>query len=1055
MSIDESLIQKIQVQVDSVFAEMKSQIKSLRDQPELLDNTLNSLWYEFYDEFICFLEQKKFTRKDAQKPYIQAIEKYFLSLRQTYLSQAKNAYPIKVWPKTTFLEPIPRQLRSTESHLRQGQKHYHIAIALKSYWNCPYKDEVTPAWLWGNFYLSLMYCSGCTDLSQLTAIGNTLVNAIVKDELQICTKLYHAGYKTIIQPLALHYRVPQRAYGNQIENRQVYQWRYIWLNPYAQLFIQGIKQHGSQALNQQMPRYVLESISTVLGKLPKEIDLSHQFVGLKKLLRRNDKQLAELRSLTPFDHSNLAIELDSYSGLDMCLSEVMRGRLKTVSLTPIDQARAWLDHNILQTQLTHIERDIPLQTEKAVPDLITAHQQLKEIPFELMLFEKDQTEVDKRQKRQRKSERVKWIRWTSIQKRLEEKKPHVGLYEKNLIEAQLRLLGWIFHLKSQKMKLNSIERYLSSIAKDYLFHVYMFPGDIDNMDQEDCEELYDAILDSIDDRDQAKRETDPKANHGRAQYAFGRLKAFHQFCMKQYRVPKVGTFQYNDYHRVQFCHAKLISPKLFNQLKQVLSLKIEKCQTTKEQAYLFQLQLMYLLAFRLGMRLNEIRGLTLAEVICPELIWRNDTLTKPVQIRFNLRNNVYRKLKSQNAKRQLDLNAVMLDEELALVQQYLKQCITHNPAKTNYADKLIFAQDGEILSEAYISEMTQVIFDEILGEGHGYTFHNFRHSAANHLAIAWLGSKEMIMTYTDYTWSRCKVMRQHLFGETAIQHEAVIQHKWRLLADWMGHANIEQTASHYLHVLDLLVIDRIYHLPCTIHRDTIKLILQNDLTSANTEIVDLNHIIRKGQYFDFYHATYALKKVDSVKPVQPKISKNVSVSTIIHDYIKYRAYEDHDWVLRSKKLATKWVAVKKPQNNEDFSEDELISLYEKALKKGFEAKQCVEISALPKRVQHQVLEALSILIEHGKLRKNFIHFQYRFDKQNRPRVDWSIQHLITGLKYLLPEDTQLKVDNDPPDKSQKSREVKLSFINENNKNTTLCIAFIMLIHAIQQEKLSI
>lgn len=54
-------------------------------------------------------------------------------------------------------------------------------------------------------------------------------------------------------------------------------------------------------------------------------------------------------------------------------------------------------------------------------------------------------------------------------------------------------------------------------------------------------------------------------------------------------------------------------------------------------------------------------------------------------------------------------------------------------------------------------------------------------------------------------------MRQHLFGETAIQHEAVIQHKWRLLADWMGHANIEQTASHYLHVLDLLVIDRIYH----------------------------------------------------------------------------------------------------------------------------------------------------------------------------------------------------------------------------------------------------
>lgn len=75
-------------------------------------------------------------------------------------------------------------------------------------------------------------------------------------------------------------------------------------------------------------------------------------------------------------------------------------------------------------------------------------------------------------------------------------------------------------------------------------------------------------------------------------------------------MPKVSTFKYNDYQRVQFCDAKLISPKLFNQLKQVLTLKIEQSETSKEREYLYQLQLMYLLAFRLGMRLNEIRGLT-------------------------------------------------------------------------------------------------------------------------------------------------------------------------------------------------------------------------------------------------------------------------------------------------------------------------------------------------------------------------------------------------------------------------------------------------------------
>lgn len=37
-------------------------------------------------------------------------------------------------------------------------------------------------------------------------------------------------------------------------------------------------------------------------------------------------------------------------------------------------------------------------------------------------------------------------------------------------------------------------------------------------------------------------------------------------------------------------------------------------------------------------------------------------------------------------------------------------------------------------------------------------------------------------------------MREDLFWEQAIAHEAVIQHKWRLLVDWMGHSSIEQRA---------------------------------------------------------------------------------------------------------------------------------------------------------------------------------------------------------------------------------------------------------------------
>ena len=94
MKKNDLLIAKIREQVDSVFSEMRNQIKKLSDNSELLDYKLNALWYEFYDELICFLEQKKLTSKDAQKPYIQDCEQYFLSLNRKLIQwfniQQKN-----------------------------------------------------------------------------------------------------------------------------------------------------------------------------------------------------------------------------------------------------------------------------------------------------------------------------------------------------------------------------------------------------------------------------------------------------------------------------------------------------------------------------------------------------------------------------------------------------------------------------------------------------------------------------------------------------------------------------------------------------------------------------------------------------------------------------------------------------------------------------------------------------------------------------------------------------------------------------------------------------
>jgi hypothetical protein len=74
----------------------------------------------------------------------------------------------------------------------------------------------------------------------MTAIGNTLIDEMQQSRTSLCSKLYRADYKKITNPLVLHYRTQHRYYGNQIEEKNIYQWRHVWFNPYAQMFMEEL-----------------------------------------------------------------------------------------------------------------------------------------------------------------------------------------------------------------------------------------------------------------------------------------------------------------------------------------------------------------------------------------------------------------------------------------------------------------------------------------------------------------------------------------------------------------------------------------------------------------------------------------------------------------------------------------------------------------------------------------------------------------------------------------------------------------------------------------------
>ena len=823
---------------------------------------------------------------------------------------------------------------------------------------------------------------------------------------------------------------------------------------------------------------MLEAILSVFENLKKQLKVSEQIAALKKILRSEDQDLIEITALKPFQHVNLALEIHPDLSLDMCLSEVLQNHLKTVSLTAEDQGVAWFNTLKSTNDLVKVEYGIlPLETETAKPVVITAHQQLNELPFELDFFEQERAPAGKNKQSQRQRHQQQFKQWRNIQTRLSVKKAALAgdnYKECNLIEAQLRLLSWIFYLRKEekengkKLKLSSIKRYLSSFAKDYFFHIYMYDNDLEQMSVEHYEQLYASILNRIDERAETQREYTDTRTQGRAQYAFGRLKDFHAFCQKEYpeNVPAVSSFDHSDFQRIQFCQAKIISPQLFIQLKKTVIQKIEACSTQKEKVHLQLLLLMYILAYRLGCRLNEIRGLTLGEIICPQLLWKDDPGNQTVAIRITLKNNVYRRLKSQNAQRQLDLNAVLLDDELQAVKSYLLHCFQQpNNKKAN--EQLVFEIGGEILSELYISKMTRLLFDEVIKPDHGYTFHSFRHSAATHLAIAWLGSKEMVMTYTDYSWQQAKSMRKHLFGEQAIRHEAVIQHKWRLLADWMGHSSIEQTASHYLHTLDLLAIDRIYNTPCVVH----PAVLNRHYDREETEAVDLN---RDSQHRKCFEREQPVLGIDQkVQPyLMPKMQFELKPLSYKVIYTYLNTYQDAEiqaphivdnldiWIKRALWLAVKWQVPSFSKlgwnldNAASIEKKYLSDLYDKQIKTKLKPKSLQLFIALKDLLKEKVLSALAVLIQHGKLRRNQFCFQCRFDAQQKPKMDWEMQDFIEGMQLLLPEDVQLQYDNYPVDLTQKSREIHVYFIDQqSNKNITLSLAFDLLLEAVQHPSL--
>ena len=1057
----EELTQK---QLDILFIEIQKLIKQAIDKqlssPEVLpqvvqkelDQQIKEKWHDFKDG-VDYLSQ---TLSRAEQFKLMQFAETEFKKRRTEYNQNINAklYKIKLIPNTKRIV-LPRKIESTESRLKQGQLHAQVFSELKRYWkdSLEYWDDSKS--LWGNLCLSLIYISGCSDEQHLIAIQMQLQEAIKLETDLNCSRLYHSRYKKITNPLLLHYRVENSQYGNDVEQRKLYQWRHVFLNPYAQLILQYLKRlketDKEYRLQVSIQACILESLSKI---------------GSKKSLSDLKYQIKR-RGFRAFNDVQMVLEFNPKLSLDVFLSNVLQQEIHTVSLRPSESSLLW-SHKRDQV-VEPVNQTIQFEQEQLHIEVPTVHRKLQTIPYELMLFDQKKSrakKVERLDKKKNREERT--IRhWKETQSALEQKMHDANTDELFLIEAQLRLIQWLLHLKNKGLQLSTIESYLGSFGKEFIFEIWLNKLDLKQQSSDDYEDLYRQLLNYSSERDEKATQRESvkgktsKKMHQTAQYRFGRLKDFHKFCQEHYDAPEVLVLQNSNFKHLQICNARLVSPSLFGKLLEQLESLSQEPTASEWGDHLSCLKLMYLLSYRTGLRLNEVRCLKIQDVICPELLFKDGKSSIFNNITLHIRDNSYRRLKSQSANRQIPLKIALSDHEFLVVQHYIQH--RYKQYMTDYQDDLLFSVNQRVLTDHCISKITVDLFNRILGIHHGFSFHTLRHSAANYLAITLLGSKEMVHTYTDCGWGKAKKMRDLLFGVKARADEEIIQHKWQVLAAWIGHSSIEQTASNYLHVLDLLAVDRIYNLPCIISKKVLEQCFGP--VKSSTEYINLNRYTQQQKWFDSYHQQ--TQPFTMVGQQEKKFSIENSTLTPYQRLINFRDARSKDpqaqvWLQRCQLMCTKWMSPQKFNLKVENIEGEIIDegwfedLHNKArkLSRSNERNTFLDLydqeENRPDIYQRKnKIDALKILLHFGKLRKNFLHFVCR-DQDDEQRI----RSFIAGMKPILGEELNLGIQNYPVNMNAPERRVQFSFQRiDSNKNVTVLVLFNLMLKIMQEDEL--
>lgn len=365
----------------------------------------------------------------------------------------------------------------------------------------------------------------------------------------------------------------------------------------------------------------------------------------------------------------------------------------------------------------------------------------------------------------------------------------------------------------QKLADSSIYTYYTRIAEPFLTHALQYFDA-----EDDINDLLNKIYQQIISNTRLADEADQPEFKKSKDQTIRMLKRFHTF---QQIVFQAEDFELEFIASQSRPRARIIGYTAFQVILKKLDQFLHDQSISDHQYKLFKI--IYILAYRTGMRINEILGLRVKD------IEGLDQLSIWVQPYGSKKQGNQHLLKTDSAERIVPTYALLKAEEYEFFKDFVAEKRLENKINLHLFSNL---NENRKLNKHIITAPLKQILNQIFKEHH-YSFHSFRHTAANHLSLL-LNCEftPLVQELTDYSKNEYEKIRAQLLQN---QHG---QNHWFVIAHLLGHIEPVETFKSYIHLSYLIAGQKLQKHHPDMSNELAKKIMGHNATFKNLKITN-------------------------------------------------------------------------------------------------------------------------------------------------------------------------------------------------------------------------